>query len=193
MMSYPAAASAYFGNNFAVPNVGYGAQYSQPYHSDPIGQSHAYPIPTVAVSPPVPEPEEKEYVQLTAENCYQTMKSVENSVSTAYNALELEHYKMHQAKSEDYASLYHQATSRLATSRLRFEAVKEKLPIGNPTPEEVAKNVPSVNFSDEEIKKYFPQNPISEHPFEELKALRTKANALRKILEAKVKAQLETI
>jgi hypothetical protein len=197
MMSYPMAAPFYFGNNFAVPSVGYGAQYSGPYRSEFSGQSHSYSIPTVAVTSSVPEPEKEEstpYVKKTVDDCYPAVKSVENSVSTAYNTLELDHYKMHQAKSEDYARLYHQAATKLATGRLRFEAVKENLPIGSPTAEELAKNIPSTNFSDEEIKKYFPQTaPISEHPFEELKSLRIKANALRRILEVKVKAQLDTI
>ena len=197
--SYPQAAPAYYGNNFAVQNAGYSTQYSVPYHSDLSGQSHAYPISTAVPepAPPAPEPVKAEstpYVRLTLEGSHQTVKSVEDSVASEYNRLELAHYKIHQTKSEDYTRLYHHAAAKLVESRMRFEAVKDNLPTGNPTAEETEKKIPSINFSEEEIKKYFaPTALASGHPFEELKSLRIKAHELRKCLEIKVKAHLEKI
>ena len=90
-------------------------------------------------------------------DCYKAIKAVEDSVSNLYNARELDRYNMHQAKSEDYASLLHQAKMKLVTGSLKFAAVKEKLPIGSPTPEELAKKLPSATFSEKEIKKYIPE------------------------------------
>jgi hypothetical protein len=184
-------AAPYFGYNFAV---GYGLPYSVPYGSNLSGHSQIYSMPPVALTSPEPKPERNEparFVPLTAKDCLLTIKSVEDSVSSAYNTLELEHYKINQTKSEDYTSLFHLAASKLLSGRLRYEAVKDKLPTGNSPAEETSKS--SVDFSEEEMEKYFPPTPpSSEHPFEELKALRFKVNALRKILEIKVKAELNT-
>jgi hypothetical protein len=116
---------------------------------------------------------------------------VEDSVSNAYNKLELAHYKLNQTRSEDYASLFHRAAAKLTEGRIRFEALKDNLPTGDPTSDEIEKKVPSTNFSEGEIKKYFTLTPLaSGHPLEELQSLRTKAHDLRKYLETKLNAHL---